>query len=213
MRMRTRMPFAVRSAIPIAVMAIASLTLGVGGAAAGTPKPLEPPVKPKPTATATAAPAPTPTATAAAAPVATTAAHAASAAPASSAAPAGSAGSNAKPSAAAAAAAAAAALNTLPSESGMEGLLKWANERKATIETRRTAERDLTRATWGSLVDQPAVVAELRTHAERTARLERIQALAKALSKPTIAARAQKALTSENVRHQRNMQALAGGAK
>jgi hypothetical protein len=209
MRMRTRMPFAVRSAIPIAVMAVASLTLGVGGAAAGTPKPLEPPVKPKPTVTATAAPAPTPTptATAAAAPVATTAAHA-SAAPASSAAPAGSVGS-AKPSAAAAAA----ALNTLPSESGMEGLLKWANERKATLETRRTAERDLTRATWGSLVDQPAVVAELRTHAERTARLERIQALAKALSKPTIAARAQKALASENVRHQRNMQALAGGAK
>jgi hypothetical protein len=95
----------------------------------------------------------------------------------------------------------------------MEGLLKWAKERKATIDTRRVAEQEGTRATWGALVDLPAVVAELRTHAERTARLERIEALAKALGKPGITTRAQRALTSENLRHQKQMQALAGGAK
>jgi hypothetical protein len=95
----------------------------------------------------------------------------------------------------------------------MEGIRKWAADRKATIEARRLAEREGTRATWGSLVDQPAVVAELRTHAERTARLERIEALAKALGKAAVNARAQRALTSENARHQRQMQSLAGGGK
>jgi hypothetical protein len=104
-------------------------------------------------------------------------------------------------------------VNTLPSESGLEGLRKWAADRKATLDARRLAEQEGTRTTWGSLVDQPAVVAELRTHAERTARLERIQALAKALGKPAITSRAQRALTSENLRHQRQMQTLAGGAK
>ena len=81
------------------------------------------------------------------------------------------------------------------------------------MDTRRKTEQDRTRTRWGALVEQPSVVAELKTHAERTARLGRIQELAEVEGKPAVAARAQRALAAENARHEKQMQTLAGGGK
>src|SRR5581483_8802011 len=138
------------------------------------------PQKPKPAATAAPAATPTPTATAAPAATATTApaatasaaASAAKPAPSGSAAPASGAGSLSpvKPTAP--------GLSTGSHDSRLAALAKLIEERKSTIDARRKAEQDQTRVRWGNAVEQPAVVTELKTHAERVARLGRIQELA-----------------------------------
>jgi hypothetical protein len=189
--MRTRMPLG--SAMPVAALAIASL---VGGGAAAAPKPHEP--KPKPAVLA-AAPTAAPTATATAA-ATTTAAAAASAAPAAS-------------GSAAHAATGVSALSVGRMEDRLEALRKLTTERTNTRDTRRTAEQERTRLRWGALVDQPAVSAELKTHSERTARLQRISDLGEVEAKPAIVSRARVALNEENVRHEKQMQTLAGGSK
>lgn len=187
--MRTRIPFG--SAIPVAVLGAASLMAATAGAG-DAPKPHEPKPKPPPAiATATAA-APPPAATASAAP-----AH--SAAPATS----GSAGPAGKGS----------GLAVGRLEDRLEALRKRMAERKANLEQRRQADQERTRLRWGSVVDSAGVAAELKVHAEREARLERIQELAEVEAKPAIYERARRALNTENNRHEVAMKALAGGAK
>jgi hypothetical protein len=220
--MRTRMPIA--SAMPIAALLFASL---ITGEAMAGPKPPEPPQKPKPPA---AAPAATPAATTTAAPAAT-ATTTAPAATATTTAPAATAPTTAAASASAAKPAASGAtatasgggvapvklnepgLSTGSHDSRLAALAKLIEERKGTIDARRKAEQDQTRVRWGNVVEQPAVVAELKTHAERVARLNRIQELADVEGKPAVATRAGRALAAENVRHEKQMQSLAGGAK
>jgi hypothetical protein len=104
-------------------------------------------------------------------------------------------------------------LSTGSHDSRLTALAKLIEERKSTIDARRKAEQDQTRVRWGNVVEQPAVVAELKTHAERTARLGRIQELAEVEGKPALATRAGRALATENARHEKQMQTLAGGAK
>jgi len=194
--MRTRMPLG--SAMPIAVLAIASF---MAGEAAATPKPHEPPAKPKPTAAPTPPPA---TATAAAATAAPAATATAAAAPGASAAASGTPTAAKLPTS---------GLSVGSLDTRLAALTKLIAERKSTLDARRQSEQDRTRTRWGALVDQPAVIAELKTHAERTARLERIQQLAEVEAKPAVASRAMHALTAENTRHEKQMQSLAGGAK
>ncbi|HVW29394.1 MAG TPA: hypothetical protein VHC69_28710 [Polyangiaceae bacterium] len=186
--MRTRMPLA--SAVPIAAFLVASITMRQ---AAATPKPTEPPAKPKhehpATETATAAPKPTGSA----------------ASPAASGASAGTEPAMVRPTAP--------GLREGSHEQRLEALTKLIAERQSTIDARRKAEQDETRVRWGKVVDQPPVVAELKTHAERVARLQRIQELAEVESKPAVVARAGRALATENARHEKQMQTLAGGAK
>jgi hypothetical protein len=175
------------SAIPIAVLGAASLMAFTAGA---TPKPIEP--KPKPPAATPTAAAPPPAAPASAAP-----AHSAAPATSGSAAPAGR-GSGL-------------AVGRL--EDRLEALRKRMADRKANLEQRRQADQERTRLRWGSVVDSAGVSAELKTHAEREARLERIQDLAEVEAKPGIYERARRALNTENSRHEVAMKALAGGAK
>jgi hypothetical protein len=94
----------------------------------------------------------------------------------------------------------------------LEALRQRINERKSSLATRKQAARERTQIRWGSVVFMPPVREELRTHAMRQARLERIRELAEVEAKPQIAARAAKALERENQRHERRMQALATGA-
>jgi hypothetical protein len=190
---------------PIAVLATASL---MAGGASATPTPHEPPAKPKPAVTT--APAVPATATATAAPAATTTAAATATAAGGAAAAAGGATGTATggfvprvP----------AGLSTGSLDSRLAALTKLIAERKTTVDARRQKEQDETRTRWGALVDQPAIAAELKTHAERTARLGRIEELAEVEAKPAIASRAARALYAENSRHEKQMQALAGGAK
>jgi hypothetical protein len=194
--------------MPIAVLAIASLFSEV---AAGTPKPHEPPAKPKPTAAPVATPAPTAAAapTATATPAATATASAAHSATTTGSAPAAS--GSAKPTVATTPSISALSVGRM--EDRLEALRKLTVDRKNTLDARRTAEQERTRLRWGSLVDQPAVVTELKTHAERTARLDRITDLGEVEAKPAIVTRARTALNTENVRHEKQMQSLAGGAK
>jgi len=194
--MSIRTPLA--SAMPIAVLLLASLTTG---SAFATPKPKEPPQKPKPAPVAAPAPTTTAAATAAATTAAATTASATSA-PGAAAAPAPAGVRVTEPG-----------LSTGSHDSRLAALTKLIEERKSTIDARRKAEQDQTRVRWGALVDQPAVVAELTTHAQRTARLNRIQELAEVEGKPGIAARAGHVLANENARHEKQMQTLAGGAK
>jgi len=184
--MRTRMPLG--SAIPIAVLGVASLMAVTAGA--GTPKPVEPKPKPPPAATTTAA-APPPAAPASAAP-----AHSAAPATSGSAAPGHGVG-----------------LGVGRLEDRLEALRKRMADRKANLEQRRQADQERTRLRWGSVVDSAGVSAELKVHAEREARLERIQELAEVEAKPAIYERARRALNAENNRHEVAMKALAGGAK
>ncbi|HEX4336794.1 MAG TPA: hypothetical protein VH062_12835 [Polyangiaceae bacterium] len=184
----------------------------MAGSAGATPKPHEPPPKPKPAVTAAPAVTATATATATAAPAATTtAAAAATAAAAGSAAPATS--GVATTAVAGAVPHVPAGLSTGTLDSRLAALTKLIAERKTTVDARRQTEQDQTRTRWGSLVDQPAVVAELKTHAERSARLSRIEELAEVEAKPAVASRAARAVINENSRHEKQMQTLAGGAK
>jgi len=96
----------------------------------------------------------------------------------------------------------------------LEALRQRIDERKKTLDARRQADQEKIRIRWGALVNQPAVVAELKTYGERVARLTRIRELAEVEAKPAIADRAKKALALENARHEKQMNALAaGGAK
>jgi hypothetical protein len=97
----------------------------------------------------------------------------------------------------------------IPGRLTLDGLRLRVEERQRTIDQRRQAEKDRIRLRWGALVSVPAVHDELKAHAERTALLERIEELGQVEGKTNEVARAVRALTRENARHERQMQALA----
>jgi hypothetical protein len=85
--------------------------------------------------------------------------------------------------------------------------LKLARERLAKLRRQRIM------TLWGPALDSPAGTLELRSHAQRAARLKRIRALAIAKKYPNLAEHAAKLLEVERVRHESAMQALAGKRK
>lgn len=90
-------------------------------------------------------------------------------------------------------------------------LLERFEERKKTVAQRRQAAHDEIRRHWGNLVDLPPARDELRLHAMRTAKLERIKELAEADGKTEVVARASAALERERARHEKRMEALRAG--
>jgi len=64
---------------------------------------------------------------------------------------------------------------------------------------------------WGQTLRNPEAISELRTHAERTAKLKRIRSLAQARGKEDpVAQRAAALLAKEEARHEKRMKALQG---
>lgn len=87
--------------------------------------------------------------------------------------------------------------------------LKEAREKlKASREERRLAARKALAAQLGDLAGKPGVLAELRLHARRLARLHQIERIAQAEGKPAIAARVKIAIDKENARHLRRIDGL-----
>jgi hypothetical protein len=72
------------------------------------------------------------------------------------------------------------------------------------------------RRRWGQLLGRDDVTQELKTHAERTAKLRRIRALAKEANQDELVQRSNKLLAKEQQRHLKHMQAFekeeSGGA-
>lgn len=96
----------------------------------------------------------------------------------------------------------------------LDALRKEVAERKKTLTERREAEQERDRLRWGAIVTSPAVREELRLHAMRSARLQRIQELAEVEGKKTTEARVNKLIQREDTRHEKRMAALAtGGAQ
>ncbi len=91
----------------------------------------------------------------------------------------------------------------------------WKEKRKAwreKREERRKEARDEAKKKWGDLVEKPAAREELRVHARRMARLDRIRFLAEASGKTDIVTRTDKAIERENTRHDARMAALKAEA-
>lgn len=83
-----------------------------------------------------------------------------------------------------------------------------------TREERRKATVTRLRERWGSLVDSEAARQELKTHAERVARLSRIRALAEDKKKLSMIEAVDGLVTKEELRHGTAMNALrASGGK
>ncbi|HEX4475800.1 MAG TPA: hypothetical protein VH142_12030 [Polyangiaceae bacterium] len=180
---RAKLPRAIALGTMIGVGVLAAATLTLATAEAQTPPKLAaPPAKPKP---APAAPAVAPPAVApAAAPAAApTAASSTTAAP-------------------------VAPVGRLT----LDGLALRVAERQKTIDARRLADQQRIQVRWGALVNVPAVHEELKQHAERLALLGRIVELGQVEGKIAVIAGASRAMARENVRHERQMQALAAAA-
>lgn len=96
-----------------------------------------------------------------------------------------------------------------------EAVQKKLEQLRATRKERRAARLAEIRHHWGAIVAEPAVRAELKVHAWRMARLDRIRELADAEGKKDIVARVDKLITKENARHEKHMGVLksAGGPK
>jgi len=94
-------------------------------------------------------------------------------------------------------------------EERLEALRQRIDARKKTFDDRRAAEMERVRIRWGVLVDRPNVQDELRLHAQRIARLERIQELAEVEGKTAVEARALKAIDRENARSDKRLQEIA----
>lgn len=96
----------------------------------------------------------------------------------------------------------------------LDALRKEVAERKKTLAERRQAEQERVRLRWGAVASSVAMREELRLHAMRSARLQRIEELAEVEGKKTTEARVAKLIERENTRHERRMAALAtGGAR
>jgi len=84
---------------------------------------------------------------------------------------------------------------------------KWAKLRE-TRKERRKERREEIKKKWGDLSGKPAVRAELKVHAWRMARLNRIRAIAKAEGKDAVVERADKLIEKEKARHDKHMEGL-----
>lgn len=155
-----------------------------------------------PTATVTPTPTPTATATATATPTATaTATTTATATPSATAKPSASAASSAAPAASSSAA------PKPPEPLGLD-----LEELKKTRPERRKAELSQLQARWGELLRDSRAAEELKLHAQRTAYLQRIRALAsKANDNKTVQA-VDILITKEDARDADAMNALRSGA-
>lgn len=81
-------------------------------------------------------------------------------------------------------------------------------EAKAARKERREKRRAEIKAKWGDLVQHPAVRAELKVHAWRIARLNRIRSLADAAGKQDVVARVDSLTAKENARFEKHMETL-----
>ncbi len=96
-------------------------------------------------------------------------------------------------------------------ENRVELKKEWKEKHSAWVDKRgerRDARREEVKKKWGDLADKPAARAELRKHARRVARLERIIFLADATEKPKVSENAKALLEKERARHQARMDAL-----
>ena len=86
---------------------------------------------------------------------------------------------------------------------------------KETRKERRKERREEIKKLWGDLSDKPAARAELRVHAWRVARLNRMRTIAKAEGKDAMVTRIDGLLEKEKARHKKKMEQLKdkGGAK
>jgi hypothetical protein len=86
-----------------------------------------------------------------------------------------------------------------------------AEDRKERVEARRERRRERAeelRARYGRALGEPAVVAELRVHARRMARLHTLRRVAEKEGKTALLPRIDKLIEKERARHQRHMDAL-----
>lgn len=83
----------------------------------------------------------------------------------------------------------------------------WA-KLKETRKERRQERIAAIKKQWGELHARPAVRAELKVHAWRMARLNRMRALAQAEGKDAVVARIDKLIEKEKARHQKHMETL-----
>jgi hypothetical protein len=81
---------------------------------------------------------------------------------------------------------------------------EWVEKRKE----RRDQVKDELKKKYGDELKAPAVKEELKHHARRVARLERIIFLAEATDKKKVVEKAQEALKKENERHEKHMETL-----
>lgn len=90
----------------------------------------------------------------------------------------------------------------------------WA-KLKETRKERRRERREEVKRLWGELHKQPAARNELRVHAWRMARLNRMRTIAKADGKDKLVARIDTLMEKERTRHKRKMEQLKekGGAQ
>lgn len=154
------------------------------------PPPTTPPVTTRTTPTATATPTTTATTTASA-----------------KATPSASTSAKPAPSGSAASAAPSASASAKPAPLGLD-----LEELKKTRDSRRSGEVAQLKARWGELLQNPQAVAELRLHAQRTAYLQRIRALAdQAKDRKTVEA-VDILITKEEGRDADAMNALRSGA-
>jgi len=79
---------------------------------------------------------------------------------------------------------------------------------RATRKQRRAAHLAKLKHKWGGLVTHPAVRAELKVHAWRMARLDRVRELAAAEDKTDVVARVDKLIAKEQARHDKHMGVL-----
>jgi hypothetical protein len=91
--------------------------------------------------------------------------------------------------------------------------LKESREKlKESREERRKAKRAELKAKYGDILDKPAVRAELRVHAQRMARLHRLERIANAKGKEDAEKRVQALVAKENARHDKHMEELKAHA-
>jgi hypothetical protein len=81
-------------------------------------------------------------------------------------------------------------------------------DRQERRQERRKDRRDKIKAKWGDLHKHPAVREELRRHARRMARLNRILALAEEAKKDDVVKRVKDLIAKEEARHDKRMTAL-----
>ncbi len=79
---------------------------------------------------------------------------------------------------------------------------------RETRKARRDAHRKELKAKWGPLAERAPMLAELKRHAWRMARLKRMQGLAEELDKPELLARVNKLIEQEQARHAERMEQL-----
>jgi hypothetical protein len=89
-----------------------------------------------------------------------------------------------------------------------EAVRKKLEQLRATRKERRAARLAKIKQKWGGLVTHPAVRAELKVHAWRMARLDRVRELAAAEDKTDVVARVDKLIAKEEARHDKHMGVL-----